>query len=66
AEVNKALVKLDYIHKAKRIVFKKGRKETLVVIEEGKAFKVPSIGSSILEVQSIGSFSIVDLDLILN
>ncbi|KAF0315493.1 hypothetical protein GQ607_017248, partial [Colletotrichum asianum] len=50
AEVNKALVKLDYIYKAKRIVFKKGRKETLVVIEESEVSKVPSIGSSILEV----------------
>ncbi|KAF0315008.1 hypothetical protein GQ607_017763, partial [Colletotrichum asianum] len=49
-EVNKALVKLDYVYKAKRIVFKKGYKETLVVIEEGEASKVPSIGSSILEV----------------
>ncbi|KAF0315959.1 hypothetical protein GQ607_016782, partial [Colletotrichum asianum] len=50
AKVNKALARLDYIHKAKRIVFKKGYKEILVVIKEDKAFKVPSIGSSILEV----------------
>ncbi|KAF0321017.1 hypothetical protein GQ607_011775, partial [Colletotrichum asianum] len=49
-EVNKVLAKLDYIYKAKRIVFKKGYKETLVVIEGDKASKVPSISSSILEV----------------
>ncbi|KAF0314859.1 hypothetical protein GQ607_017907, partial [Colletotrichum asianum] len=47
-EVNKILVKLDYIYKVKRIVFKKGYKEILVVIEE--VSKVLSISSSILEV----------------
>ncbi|KAF0324254.1 hypothetical protein GQ607_008428, partial [Colletotrichum asianum] len=49
-EVNKALAKLDYIYKAKRIVFKKGYKEILVVIEGGEVPKVLSISSSILEV----------------
>ncbi|KAF0315886.1 hypothetical protein GQ607_016864 [Colletotrichum asianum] len=32
------------------MVFKKGCKETLVVIEEGEVSEVPFIGSSMLEV----------------
>ncbi|KAL0942644.1 uncharacterized protein CTRU02_200530 [Colletotrichum truncatum] len=46
AEVNETLAKLDRVRKAKRIVFKKGRKETSVVAEEG----------------SVGAFGAVDLD----
>ncbi|KAF0316275.1 hypothetical protein GQ607_016483, partial [Colletotrichum asianum] len=35
-KVNKILIKLDYIYKTKRIVFKKSYKETLVVVNKDR------------------------------
>ncbi|KAF5495393.1 hypothetical protein CGCA056_v006129 [Colletotrichum aenigma] len=57
AEVNEALAKLDRVRKAKRMVFKKGRKETLVVAEEES--------SLVLEARSVGAFGAIDLDTVL-
>ncbi|KAL0939852.1 uncharacterized protein CTRU02_206462 [Colletotrichum truncatum] len=62
AEVNETLAKLDRVRKAKRIVFKKGRKETSVVAEEGVAEPSLAESSLVLEAQSVGAFSAVDLD----
>ncbi|KAF0315018.1 hypothetical protein GQ607_017751, partial [Colletotrichum asianum] len=39
AEVNKVLIKLDYIYKAKYIVFKKGYKEILVIVDKDSIVK---------------------------
>ncbi|KAF0316861.1 hypothetical protein GQ607_015905, partial [Colletotrichum asianum] len=39
AKINKALTKLDYIYKVKQIVFKKGYKETLVIIQKDKVLE---------------------------
>ncbi|KAL0936737.1 uncharacterized protein CTRU02_208952 [Colletotrichum truncatum] len=50
AEVNETLAKLDRVRKAKRIVFKKGRKETSVVAEEGVA--EPSLAESSLVLEA--------------
>ncbi|KAF5526236.1 hypothetical protein CGCA056_v003435 [Colletotrichum aenigma] len=66
AEVNEALAKLDRVRKAKRMVFKKGRKETLVVAEEEGAASPSLVESSlVLEARSVGAFGAIDLDTVL-
>ncbi|KAF0316061.1 hypothetical protein GQ607_016705, partial [Colletotrichum asianum] len=51
AKVNKVLIKLNYIYKAKRIVFKKGYKEVLVVVDKDNIVKsLLSKSSLVLEV----------------
>ncbi|KAK2729957.1 hypothetical protein CKAH01_19133 [Colletotrichum kahawae] len=66
AEVNEALAKLDRVRKAKRMVFKKGRKETSVVAEESEIPEVPPSESSlVLEAQAIGASGVLDFDTIL-
>ncbi|KAH9225293.1 hypothetical protein K456DRAFT_1732018 [Colletotrichum gloeosporioides 23] len=50
AEVNEALARLDRVRKAKRMVFKKGRKETLVVAGEDEVLEaLPAESSLVLE-----------------
>ncbi|KAH9225202.1 hypothetical protein K456DRAFT_59660, partial [Colletotrichum gloeosporioides 23] len=47
AEVNEVLAKLDRVRKAKRLVFKKGCKETSVVAREDEVLEVLSAESSL-------------------
>ncbi|KAH9230327.1 hypothetical protein K456DRAFT_490414 [Colletotrichum gloeosporioides 23] len=67
AEVNEVLAKLDHIRKAKRIVFKKGCKETSVVAGEDEVLEALSAESSlVLEAQAIGASGVLDFDIILS
>ncbi|KAH9237273.1 hypothetical protein K456DRAFT_49650 [Colletotrichum gloeosporioides 23] len=66
AEVNEVLAKLDRVRKAKRLVFKKGCKETLVVAGEDEVPEVLSAESSlVLEAQVVGASGVLDFDIIL-
>ncbi|KAH9233001.1 hypothetical protein K456DRAFT_53720 [Colletotrichum gloeosporioides 23] len=50
AEVNEALARLDCVRKAKRMVFKKGCKETSVVAGEDEVLEaLPAESSLVLE-----------------
>ncbi|KAH9228805.1 hypothetical protein K456DRAFT_57105 [Colletotrichum gloeosporioides 23] len=66
AEVNEALARLDRVRKAKRMVFKRGRKETSVVAGEDEVPEaLPAESSLVLEAQAMGASGVLDFDTIL-